>query len=289
MRAPHCGVLWRFPTLPHPLGCSTIGAAGLSFQVRNVAGRFPGAVTTTRLCRPSPPCWPAVWRGFLARRVAGWGWVGRGSYSGCGVLPPGWCRGPVVGLWARGVVLVSLSPPVRGWGGWCGVGPLVPVGSRAPRGASTSGLSTRCSGGGLSPRVGAWKPHLGAGFPLRCFQRLSFPNVANQPCTWRYNWHTRGSSIPVLSYWGRPSIKFPARAEDRDRTVSRRSEPSSRTALMGEQPNPWDLLQPQDATSRHRGAKPCRRYGLLGKISLLSPGYLLSVERPRTHVPWPDH
>ena len=64
---------------------------------------------------------------------------------------------------------------------------------------------------------------------------------------------------------------------DRDRTVSRRSKPSSRTALMGEQPNPWDLLQPQDVTSRHRGAKPCRRYGLLGKISLLSPGYLLAV------------
>ena len=143
--------------------------------------------------------------------------------------------------------------------------------------------------GPLTPQGGAWKPHLRAGFPLRCFQRLSLPNVANQPCTWRYNWHTRGSSIPVLSYWGRPSIKFPARAEDRDRTVSRRSEPSSRTALMGEQPNPWDQLQPQDATSRHRGAKPCRRYGLLGKISLLSPGYLLSVERPRTHVPWPDH
>ena len=56
-----------------------------------------------------------------------------------------------------------------------------------------------------------------------------------------------------------------------DRTVSRRSEPSSRTALIGEQPNPWDLLQPQDAMSRHRGAKPLRRYGLLGGISLLSP------------------
>ncbi len=55
-------------------------------------------------------------------------------------------------------------------------------------------------------------------------------------------------------------------------TVSRRSEPSSRTALMGEQPNPWDLLQPQDAMSRHRGAKPPRRCGLLGEISLLSPG-----------------
>ena len=76
---------------------------------------------------------------------------------------------------------------------------------------------------------------------------------------------------------GSDPLKFPTRAEDRDRTVSRRSKPSSRTALMGEQPNPWDLLQPQDAMSRHRGAKPSRRYGLLGKISLLSPGYLLSV------------
>ena len=76
---------------------------------------------------------------------------------------------------------------------------------------------------------------------------------------------------------GTAFLKSPSAAEDRDRTVSRRSKPSSRTALMGEQPNPWDLLQPQDAMSRHRGAKPSRRYGLLGKISLLSPGYLLSV------------
>ena len=67
-------------------------------------------------------------------------------------------------------------------------------------------------------------------------------------------------------------LKSPAPATDRDRTVSRRSEPSSRTALMGEQPNPWDLLRPQDAMSRHRGAKPPRRCGLLGEISLLSPG-----------------
>ena len=88
---------------------------------------------------------------------------------------------------------------------------------------------------------------------------------------------------------GTALLKFLSRTEDRDRTVSRRSEPSSRAALMGEQPNPWDLLQPQDATSRHRGAKPCRRYGLLGKISLLSPGYLLSVERRRFHKPPPDH
>ena len=66
-------------------------------------------------------------------------------------------------------------------------------------------------------------------------------------------------------------LNIPTPATDRDRTVSRRSEPSSRTALMGEQPNPWDLLQPQDAMSRHRGAKPPRRCGLLGEISLLSP------------------
>src|SRR5881398_2308144 len=76
---------------------------------------------------------------------------------------------------------------------------------------------------------------------------------------------------------------------DRDRTVSRRSEPSSRTALIGEQPNPWDLLQPQDAMSRHRGAKPCRRCELLGRISLLSPAYLLSVERRPFHTEPPDH
>ena len=88
---------------------------------------------------------------------------------------------------------------------------------------------------------------------------------------------------------GTALLKSPARAADRDRTVSRRSKPSSRTALMGEQPNPWDLLQPQDATSRHRGAKPSRRYGLLGKISLLSPGYLLAVKRRRFHMPPPDH
>src|SRR3984957_5014801 len=76
---------------------------------------------------------------------------------------------------------------------------------------------------------------------------------------------------------------------ERDRTVSGRSKPSWRAALRGEQPNPWDLLQPQDATSRHRGAKPSRRYGLLGKISLLSPGYLLSVERHPFHSGVPDH
>jgi hypothetical protein len=84
-------------------------------------------------------------------------------------------------------------------------------------------------------------------------------------------------------------LNFPTPTADRDRTVSRRSEPNSRTTLIGEQPNPWDLLQPQDVMSRHRGAKRCRRYGLLGIISLLSPEYLLSVERWPVHVGPPDH
>ena len=84
-------------------------------------------------------------------------------------------------------------------------------------------------------------------------------------------------------------LKTPTPTIDRDRTVSRRSEPSSRTALMGEQPNPWDLLQPQDVTSRHRGAKPPRRYELLAAISLLSPEYLLSFERWPVHTEPPDH
>src|SRR5207248_891197 len=88
---------------------------------------------------------------------------------------------------------------------------------------------------------------------------------------------------------GTALLKTPTRTADRDRTVSRRSKPSSRTALMGEQPNPWDQLQPQDATSRHRGAKPSRRYGLLGGISLLSPAYLLSVKRWPYHTGPPDH
>ena len=84
-------------------------------------------------------------------------------------------------------------------------------------------------------------------------------------------------------------LKTPTPTIDRDRTVSRRSEPSSRATLMGEQPNPWDLLQPQDVTSRHRGAKPPRRYELLAAISLLSPEYLLSFERWPVHTEPPDH
>ena len=88
---------------------------------------------------------------------------------------------------------------------------------------------------------------------------------------------------------GAAPVNLPTPTADRDQTVSRRFKPSSRTSLNGEQPYPWDRLQPQDEMSRHRGAKHRRRYELLGGISLLSPEYLLSVERWPFHSVPPDH
>ena len=106
--------------------------------------------------------------------------------------------------------------------------------------------------------------------------------LAEQPVDQRFVQH---GPLVLMS----DPLKFLTPISDRDRTVLRRSEPSSRATLMGEQPNPWDLLQPQDVTSRHRGAKPFRRYELLGMISLLSPEYLLSFERWPFHTEPPDH
>ena len=113
---------------------------------------------------------------------------------------------------------------------------------------------------------------------------LSYPAMllAEQP---EHHWFVHFGPLVL----GTGPLKSLSPAADRDRTVSRRSKPSSRAVLMGEQPNPWDLLQPQDAMSRHRGAKPPRRCGLLAAISLLSPEYLLSVERWRYHEQPPDH
>jgi hypothetical protein len=54
-------------------------------------------------------------------------------------------------------------------------------------------------------------------------------------------------------------LKYSTPAADRDRPVSRRSEPSSRATLIGEQPNAWELLHPRAVASRHRGAEHCRR------------------------------
>ena len=61
-------------------------------------------------------------------------------------------------------------------------------------------------------------------------------------------------------YWLYVFLHIPLPLEkDRIRTVSQRTKPNSRTAFIGEQPNPWNLLQLQDAMSRHRGAKRLRR------------------------------
>ena len=122
--------------------------------------------------------------------------------------------------------------------------------------------------GGITPR----RAYLEARFSLRCFQRLSgtgpsYPAVplAGQPA------HQR-SVLPNPLVLGEALLKSPPPTADRDRPVSRRSEPSSRTAFIGEQPNPWDLLQPQDAMSRHRGAKPPRRCGRSGGDQPVIPG-----------------
>ena len=130
---------------------------------------------------------------------------------------------------------------------------------------------------------------LQGGLALRCFQRLSFRGTATRQCSEAEQPEHRRPLIPGPLVLGNAPVRSPAPMEDKDRTVSRRSEPSSRTALIGEQPNPWDLLQPQDVMSRHRGAKPRRRCGRLGAISLLSPEYLLSDEQRRCHIPPLDH
>ena len=169
-----CGgrcVVRRFPTLPHAPACSTIGAGRLNFRVRYGTGCFPSAMATGTACDTgTAPCQGGPVR---VSRTTQW-------TRAPAVTSP---RGPIV--WGAGV---------------CGK-PLGRLGSvsSTPRGASTSDPSTRWSAGGLtSTRLG--NPHLEACFPLRCFQRLSLPNVANQPCSWRNNWHTRGWSVPVLSY-----------------------------------------------------------------------------------------
>src|SRR5262245_30932774 len=100
--------------------------------------------------------------------------------------------------------------------------------------------------------------------------------------------HERAVRLGPLVLESAP-LNPPTPTADTDRTVSRRSEPSSCTTLTGEQPDPWDLLQPQDVISRHRGAKPRRRCELSGAISLLSPAYLLSDERWPVHTGPPDH
>ena len=95
---------------------------------------------------------------------------------------------------------------------------------------------------------------------------LGYPAVrlAPQPVHQRY-------VHPGPLVLGAAPLKSRTPTADRDRTVSRRSKPSSRTTLIGEQPNPWDLLQPQDVMSRHRGAKRLPSIWTLGESSACYP------------------
>ncbi len=191
----------RRATLPHPLECSTIAAPGLSYRVRNGTGRLTRAMTTANLtatARKPKESKPACHRWRSGNRLAD----ARQSL-------------PLYRLMTIPTHIAVQDDPAqerRGTnhhvvGMLCRRRPLVPVGS-TPHGTSTSGLSNTCSTCGLQDLEDPWNPNLGAGFPLRCFQRLSLPNVANRPCRWRDNRHTRGSSTQVLSYYGQASSGF---------------------------------------------------------------------------------
>ena len=197
----------RRATLPHPLECSTIAAPGLSYRVRNGTGRLTRAMTTAKPRSRNDS--QNTWRPFrpFNYRVAVWE-PASGREANAYRLnrirdhPNAYCR---PGRSSTGKT--RNQPSTRGSELLCRRRPLVPVGS-TPRGASTSGLSTTCSAWGLQRLGAAWNPYLGEGFPLRCFQRLSLPNVANRPRHWRDDRHTRGSSTQVLSYYGQASSGF---------------------------------------------------------------------------------
>ena len=163
-------VVRRRPSLPHGPPCSTIGAERLNFRVRNGAGCFPNAVITETLwrCRYGPPN-PRPSTPNRAESVGGVSTVSRETSQ--------WTRSIFVGTSPRPISIGQLHTLLCFH--------IRPI--------------TQCSAGGLT-RLSCGSLHLGACFPLRCFQRLSLPNVANQPCSWQNNWHTRGSSVPVLSY-----------------------------------------------------------------------------------------
>ena len=182
---------------------------GLSFRVRKGTGRLTWAMTTAKpIQRPTPTGRPAEPE---PRHDSDRGGPGTGQRTRATKRFTG-----IVIVTTRNnapchptkETTTGRDPTQQAGRKVCRVRPLVPVGS-TPRGASTSGLSNTCSTCGLRTLRGASRnPNLGAGFPLRCFQRLSLPNVANRPCRWRDNRHTRGPSTQVLSYYGQASSGF---------------------------------------------------------------------------------
>ena len=153
----------RCPTLPQGPPCSTIGAERLSFRVRNVTGRFPLAMAAETLL---------MFQSAHKRLIV---WCGSRPYIENHSVDASTLNGVLSSHRLISTSQLHVLPRFHIWP----INPVVWLGASRPK---------------------AWKSHLEAGFPLRCFQRLSIPNVANQRCSWRNNWHTRGSSVPVLSY-----------------------------------------------------------------------------------------
>ena len=169
--------------------------SGLASGFGMGSGRFPVAVTT------ETTTWAVLdrrlWCGYSvigspvnAHCACVGGWVGCGPYSGRFAL-----------LWLLTPAFPRTLACVVCGGVVVCVGLLVPVSSQTVAGLPLLAYQPSSLLGAYQNTKGVlWRPYLEDGFPLRCFQRLPFPNVANQPCPGRDNWHTRGSSVPVLSY-----------------------------------------------------------------------------------------
>ena len=197
----------RRATLPHPLECSTIAVPGLSFRVRKGTGRLTWAMTTAKPIRYGRP---------ENRRPA----TEPTTIPVVAVREPDNGRKQIKRLTSIVVVTTRNSVP-------CHPTRKPPqdetrparVGKSVPRSPVSTGRLHPSRDFHLRPIEHVFNmratdtevprnPNLGAGFPLRCFQRLSLPNVANRPCRWRDNRHTRGPSTEVLSYYGQASSGF---------------------------------------------------------------------------------
>ena len=161
---------WRCLTLPQPHDCSTISAVKLSYRDRNGTGRTLDAKTTNTNLDATHPTRVCCVKHCTTNTNTIFSLLFAATLLPATIL----CCPHATGVFCVGVlvpVTYNTSPCSQPW-------PINPIIFREPQ----------------------QKPHLKTGFPLRCFQRLSLPHVANQPCHWRDNWHTRGTSIPVLSY-----------------------------------------------------------------------------------------
>ena len=199
----------RRSTLPQSLPCSTIDPGGLNFRVRDGNGCGPSGVTAGNqssfraesfaIAKGRIPTRPILSKREFRDSLSQW----------CFELPtltstpqartfvlgrrgersrvPHAFASPASSAGAKEIKVVK--PHDR----------LVLV-SSAPYSASTPSLSTTWSMWGLQETEVSGMPYLEVGFPLRCFQRLSLPNIATRHCGWRHNRHTSGPSIPVLSY-----------------------------------------------------------------------------------------